>query len=285
MSVSIREAKPIDAAECGRIIHAAFAAVANQHNFRTDFPTVEIATGVASMLIAHPGFYGLVAEHEGQIVGSNFLDTRSSIGGIGPITIEPSVQNKGIGSELMRAVMEWAASLKMPGVRLVQDAFHNRSLCLYTRLGFVTREPLSVMQGPPLGLRLAGYDVRPATEADRDACDGLCRRVHGFDRSAELKDAIGQKTAIVVEHLERITGYATEIGFFAHAVGECNEDLKALIGAAGSFAGPGFILPTRNHDLFCWCLDHGLRLLKQQTLMTLGLYNEPAGAYLPSILY
>lgn len=227
----------------------------------------------------------VVAEHGGQVVGSNFMDTRSPIGGIGPITIDPSIQNKGIGSELMRAVMTRAAIMKMPGIRLVQDAFHNRSLCLYTRLGFVTREPLSVMHGPPLGLRLSGYDVRPATEADGEACNALCRGVHGFDRSAELKDAIGQKTASVVEHLGRITGYATEIGFFAHAVGESNEDLKALIGAATSFAGPGFILPTRNHDLFCWCLDRGLRLLKQQTLMTIGLYNEPAGAYLPSILY
>ncbi len=34
-----------------------------------------------------------------------------------------------------------------------------------------------------------------------------------------------------------------------------------------------------------WCLDHGLRIVQLMTLMTLGLYNEPAGAYLPSILY
>jgi hypothetical protein len=44
-------------------------------------------------------------------------------------------------------------------------------------------------------------------------------------------------------------------------------------------------LPTRNGDILRWCLDHKLRLLKQQTLMTIGLYNEPAGAYVPSILY
>jgi hypothetical protein len=61
--------------------------------------------------------------------------------------------------------------------------------------------------------------------------------------------------------------------------------MKALIAAAPAIAGPGFLLPTRNHDLFSWCLAHGLRLVKQQTLMTTGLYSEPAGAYLPSILY
>jgi predicted N-acetyltransferase YhbS len=285
MTVSIRDAQAADAAECGRIIHAAFATVAAQHNFSPDFPSTELASGVAAMLIAHPGFYGVVAEHNGRIVGSNFLDERSRIGGIGPITIDPSVQNKGIGRQLMLTVMERATAKKMPGIRLVQDAFHNRSLCLYASLGFAIREPLSVMQGQPVKIRLPGYEVRPATTSDLAACNAICRRVHGFDRGAELKDAIAQKTAVMVEHLERITGYATDIGFFAHAVAESNEDLKALIGGASAFTGPGFLLPTRNDDLFRWCLHHRLRLVKQQTLMTIGLYNEPAGAYLPAILY
>lgn len=285
MTVSLREVQAADAAECGRIIHAAFAAIAAQHNFPPDFPSAEVAAGVASMLIAHPGFYGAVAENDGHIVGSNFLDERSAISGLGPITVEPAAQNKGIGRQLMQAIIERAAAKKMPGVRLVQDAFHNRSLCLYTSLGFATREPLSVMQGAPLKLRLPGYDVRPARESDRAACNALCRRVHGFDRGAELADAIAHDTATVVEHLGRITGYATEIGFLAHAVGESNEDLKALIGAAATFTGPGFLVPTRNYDVFRWCLDRGVRLVSQRTLMTLGLYNEPTGAYLPSILY
>jgi hypothetical protein len=74
--------------------------------------------------------------------------------------------------------------------------------------------------------------------------------VHGFDRDAELEEAVRERRATIVEHLGRITGYATEIGFFAHAVAESNQDLKALIGAAQAFAGPGFLPPTRNHDLF-----------------------------------
>jgi predicted N-acetyltransferase YhbS len=132
MTVSIREAQPVDAAACGRIVHAAFAAIGAQHNFPPDFPSVEVAAGIVSMLIGHPGLYAIVAEHEGKILGSNFLDMRSTIGGIGPITVDPMVQNKGIGQQLMRAVLERAAAKKMPGVRLVQDAFHNRSLSLYT---------------------------------------------------------------------------------------------------------------------------------------------------------
>ena len=285
MTPTIRQATSADSAACGRIIHDAFASIADQHNFPHDFPSIEAATTLAEMLIAHPGVYGIVAERDHQILGSNFVDERSPIAGVGPITVDPAQQNVGVGRRLMKAVMARAADRALPGVRLVQDAFHNRSMCLYTSLGFVVREPLSVIQGVALGLALPGYEVRAATAADAPACNALCRRVHGFERSGEVADAIAGNTAAVVEHLGRITGYATAVAFFGHAVGETNEDLKALIGGAPAFGGPGFLLPTRNHDLFGWCLERGLWLVKQTTLMTMGFYNEPAGTYLPSVLY
>jgi len=74
-------------------------------------------------------------------------------------------------------------------------------------------------------------------------------------RGGELDDAIKAGTARVVEHLGKITGYATDVVFFAHAVAETNQGLKALIGAAPGFPGGGFLLPTRNGDLFRWCLE------------------------------
>jgi predicted N-acetyltransferase YhbS len=284
MPITIRPAEAADAATCGTILYTAFESLADQHNFPPDFPSVEVATGLVSMLLANPGFYGIVAEQEGRIVGSNFVDHRSSIAGIGPISIDPEAQNRGIGRKLMQSAIDHFAAANVPGIRLVQAAYHNRSLCLYTRLGFQTREPLSVMQGPALNKKFPGYDVRPAMEADIADCNLLCHRVHGFERGVELREAIGARTALVVEHLGRITGYATDIGFFAHAVAETNHDLKSLIGAASAFQGPGFLLPTRNHEVFAWCLDSELKLVMQMTLMSIGLYNEPAGAWLPSIL-
>ena len=58
-----------------------------------------------------------------------------------------------------------------------------------------------------------------------------------------------------------------------------------MIAAAPGFPGGGFLLPTRNGEVFRWRLQNDLRLVHQLTLMTIGLYNEPAGAYLPSVLY
>jgi hypothetical protein len=107
----------------------------------------------------------------------------------------------------------------------------------------------------------------------------------GHDRKRELGDAIEAQTARVVERPERITGYATGFGYGWHAVAETNEDLVALLGSAAEFMGLGVLVPSRNGELLRWCLGHGLRIVQQSTLMTIGLYSEPAGAWLPSIVY
>jgi hypothetical protein len=37
--------------------------------------------------------------------------------------------------------------------------------------------------------------------------------------------------------------------------------------------------------MLSWCLENGLRIVQMMTLMTMGLYNAPAGAWLPSITF
>jgi GNAT superfamily N-acetyltransferase len=269
----------------GRICHVAFAAIANAHNFPPDFPNAEVATGVVRAMLENSGSFSVVAEDDGRIVGSNFLDERNSISGVGPITVDPAVQNKGIGGELMQAVMERSKVKGFAGIRLVQAGYHTRSLSLYAKLGFDVREHLSCLQGSAIDRRTDGYAVRAATAEDRQACNALCGSVHGADRDGELRDAVGHGAASVVERGGRITGYTTGIAFFGHTVGETTDDVKALIAAAKAFAGPGFLVPSRNAALLRWCLGQGLRVTQPLTLMTMGLYNEPVGAYLPSILY
>jgi GNAT superfamily N-acetyltransferase len=283
--LTIRKAKPEDAPVCGRICYEAFTKISTDHAFPPDFPSVNVATGVLSMMFSHPGFYGVVAESSGQILGSNCLDERSAIAGVGPITIDPAVQNKGVGRALMETVLTRSAERGFQGTRLLQAAFHNRSLSLYTKLGFDTREPISTMQGPPIKFATPGYRIRPAHMSDLEACNRLCLRVHGHDRSGELREAIEQGTGVVAEREGRIGAYATLIGFFGHMVGESNADVQSLIAIADAFLGPGILVPTRNAGLFRWCLENGLRVVQPMTLMTIGFYNEPAGAYLPSILY
>jgi GNAT superfamily N-acetyltransferase len=284
-SVAVRRATPEDASVCGQICFNAFHKISTDHGFPPDFPSPDVAVGLLSMMFSHPGFYCVVAESDGRMVGSNCLDERSPIAGLGPITVDPSIQDRGVGRKLTDAVLVRARERNFPGVRLLQSAFHNRSLALYSQLGFDVREPLSVMQGRPLRKRIEGCLVRTARASDSENCKRLCKQVHGHDRAGELADAMKNGTAVVVERYERITGYATALAFFGHAVAETNLDLQALIASAEVFAGPGIIVPTRNADLFRWCLENGLRVVQPMTLMSSGLYNEPAGAYLPSVLF
>jgi predicted N-acetyltransferase YhbS len=285
MDIQLREGRPDDAQTCGTIAYQAFKSIADEHNFPPDFPNPETAIEVLSFLLRNPGFHRVVAELDGRVVGSNVLDERNSIAGIGPITVDPTVQNLAIGRRLMQAVMERAAARNFAGVRLVQAAYHRRSLSLYTKLGFDSREPLSVFQGPAPKLSIPGCAVRPASASDLEVCARLCVRAHGHDRTGEMRDALRAGQAAVVERAGHITGYTSAIAFFGHTVGETNDDVKALIAAAQSIGGPGVLVPTRNGDLMRWCLNNGLRITQPMTLMTVGLYNEPAGAWLPSVIY
>src|SRR5205085_12089053 len=92
-AVNIRRAVPADSKACARICFEAFSGIASQHNFPCDIPSVEVAADFLDMVLSHPGFWGVVAEIDGEIAGSNFLDERSAIAGLGPITIDLKIQN------------------------------------------------------------------------------------------------------------------------------------------------------------------------------------------------
>jgi GNAT superfamily N-acetyltransferase len=284
MGLNLRDARVEDAEACGRICYDAFTAINAEHNFPPDFPNVGLATFVLRGMIEHPRCHVVVAERDGAIAGSCGIDERDEVGGIGPITVDPAGQNAGVGRTLMEAILARCADRGVDA-RLVQAAFHNRSMSLYTKLGFDAREPLSCLQGPAIAATPDGFTVRAATADDADACERVCRAVHGLSRRGELADAIRDGHATVVLRDGRIRGYATGIAFFAHAVAETNGDLAALIASAPAFPGPGFLLPTRNAELLRWCLARGLRIVQPMTLMTRGVYQEPRGAFLPSIAY
>jgi hypothetical protein len=89
----------------------------------------------------------------------------------------------------------------------------------------------------------------------------------------------------VVARAGCITGYAAALAFFGHATAESNLDMRALIASAESFGGPGILVPSRNSALLRWCLANGLQVVQPMTLMSIGLYNEPVGAWLPSVLF
>jgi predicted N-acetyltransferase YhbS len=287
MTVHIRVARPSDAEACGRIIYQAFEGIAGRHGFPPDFPGTAVAEGLASAFLANPTVFGVVAEEDRRVVGSNFLSEGDAIRGVGPITVDPQAQARGVGRQLMQAVLDRANGAA--GVRLLQDAFNMRSIALYASLGFEVREPVLVMSGRPSAELPAGVTVRAMAAQDLEASDALCVRVHGFSRRGDLAGALGTSGPYVAERDGRITAYLTAPAFWIanHGVAESEDDMRAVIaGAAAATAAPvSFLLPTRQAALFRWCLDRGMTAVKPMTLMTMGEYREPDRPYMPSVLY
>jgi GNAT superfamily N-acetyltransferase len=286
MTLTIRRIQIEDAESCGSIAFEAHRDVAAANGFPPEHPTVEFSIGLIKAKLNDPTAYGVLAECDGQIAGSVFLNMFPStpVAAIGPLTVRPSDQG-GTGRRLMEAALSEARKRGLESVRLVQSPAHIRSLVLYAKLGFEVREPLLLVQGVPPGADIEGRTVRPATGDDLAACNSLCVSVHGIQREHELRAAVEQHLAAVVERSSRITGYATGIGFRGYAVAQTTDDLKALISRAPAFLGPGFFVPVRNGELLRWLLSAGLRAAWPATLMTAGPYREPAGAFLPSIAF
>lgn len=283
--LQIREATSDDAQVCGRLMFDAFEGLATRHNFPIEAGTPEFADFQIKAMLDTDGIYGLVAERDGRIVGSALQDERGKIVGIGPVAVDPAASDVGAGRALMNALLQRSRERDVAGVRLVQTAYNYRSFSLYAKLGFAVRELLSVFQGTPRESAIPGAVVRPATPDEIAACDEICRQVHGHDRHGELQHWVNVGTARVVERGGQITGYATGFGYTWHAVGKADDDVIALLASADEFTGLGFLVPSRNTRLMAWCFDAGLKIVQQSTLMTTGLYNEPQGAWLPSIGY
>lgn len=287
MTIQIRPIRAEDADAAGAICYQAFKGIAEKHNFRHDFPAPENAIEFCQAMATTPGVFGVVAEENGVVVGSNFLSELDEIRAVGPITVDPNTQSKGVGRKLMEAVIERGSG--STGIRLVQDAFNSASLSLYTSLGFDVKEPLALIEGVVAAQREEGVEVRVIEEGDFDACADLCRRTHGFDRINELKHTPPFLTSYVAVRDGRVTAYASAPHFWAvnHAVAETETDMIALLVGIGSVSELplSLLMPMRQSSLFRWALNSGFRVLKPLSLMTMGEYREPANPYLPSVGY
>jgi len=288
-AVRVRAIEPTDVDAAARIAYEAFAGIAERHGFPADFPDVDAARGLVAAFTEHPSIWGVVAEQDGRVLGSNFLDERSAARGVGPLTVAPAAQGNGVGRRLMEAALHRAEGTSA-GVRLLQDTFNGGSFALYASLGFEAAEPVAVLGGRPTAPPDDRVAVRPLTPADLAACARLSCAVLGYDRTTELGDALAAPdlTPVVALRDGRLVAYATTFADFglAHAVAETEADLFALIAASVRPDGPSasFLLPLRQHTLVRHCLATGLRIVKPMTYMVAGPYQRPRGAWIPSVL-
>jgi GNAT superfamily N-acetyltransferase len=283
MDVELRRPKPEDVPELGRICYEAFRDIAESHGFPADFASPEFAAGVVGLLLQQEKVHSVAAYDAGAPRGSNFINMWDEVGGIGPISVDVSAQGGGIGRTLMLDAIQHARGQGVEAIRLCQDSYNMRSLALYASLGFDVREPLSLVELSAAGP--ADPAFRPATAADFDAMDALCRAVYRISRKGEYAALTAAGFPAFVLDRGRITGYliGTQIG---HGVAESDGEMLALLAGVGAaIPDARALVPLRNGELYRRALAAGHRNVKVMNLMSLGPYEEPVGAYCPSVMF
>jgi ribosomal protein S18 acetylase RimI-like enzyme len=286
MALELVPAEPKHINEIGRICFEAFKSIHDRHAFQRDFPDAELATKVVGMLVERKDFYGVVALLDGKPVGSNFSSLMDEVSGIGPITVDPSCQARGIGRALMEDVMYHGKRNNIDRLRLLQDSFNLTSLSLYTSLGFDVKETVVLMQAAPTSK--IDQTVRPITENDLAVIEGLSKRIYKVSRINEVASALVYGfPAFLRERAGRVTGYLLP-GFLGHGVAETEEDSLALIGESARRIPPEFtrfFCPLGRAKFFRNSLKMGCRAIKVMNLMAVGPYEPPQDVWMPSILY
>ena len=291
MDIELRAIRESDHPLAAQIIFDAFAGIAQRHNFPPDMPVIDIPRGLLTAFTGRPEIFAVAAEADGKLLGVNFLDCRTPVGGVGPIAVDPATQAKGVGRRLMQAVIDEGKRRGLRSVRLCQDAFNATSLSLYASLGFEATEPLALVRGTPKDKPAGGgATVRPVTDDDLEPCAALCRAAHGFDRTGELRESKAIFRSMLLERNGRVVAYASAPTFWIlnHAVAQTDQDLFDLL--LGCAAAPGaeplsMLIPIRQASLFRWCLSQGLRVVKPMTLMSTGEYQEPKAPFWPSVQF
>jgi len=260
---------------------------------------------VPKMLLAQglqDGFEGFVAvDASGTIVGSNLVELRDEVAGVGPISVKTDVASKGIGRMLMQAVMRAAQRNGKGIVRLHAIGSNNKSSSLYLSCGFDPVVTCGHYEGvctaaPPEG---QGFIFHDLSAKYVDGCDELHKRVYGCSRRNDIKAMISHPApgGVVSDARGKVVAYSTGCFLSGHSVATTFEafqfmtvEMSKKIEEARSAGAPlppcTFFVPHTYPDVLRWLARSGFRLVRQVVQMGYGPDKTPQeGFYMPAIQY
>ncbi|WP_058973101.1 GNAT family N-acetyltransferase [Type-D symbiont of Plautia stali] len=153
---------------------------------------------------------GVVAEEQGKFVGSAFgWRWGDSAATIGLVVVNPDCQGRGIGKQLMLAVME-----KFPDCCIRLHATE-MGQGLYEKLGFVVTGAIQQHQTRELAAEPAvnlpsGLTLRNAQVGDAEGLTELDHQAHGMWRARLINTLIAEhQTVLLQDAQQRIHGFAS----------------------------------------------------------------------------
>ncbi|MGH7899510.1 MAG: GNAT family N-acetyltransferase, partial [Candidatus Binatia bacterium] len=134
MSFEIRRMSKDDIPEVGRIGVDAFNDLMARHNRPPLYPDPQVGPLAATAYLSIDPDCSLVATENGRIVGSVFYRRRGDTVSVGPATVAPAEQGRGIGRKLFDTVIEREGNAR--SMRIMQDSLNLSSFELLARIGY-----------------------------------------------------------------------------------------------------------------------------------------------------
>lgn len=286
MSIELIPADTKHFADLSRICHLAFDTLHTRHAVHRDVPSEEVGRLIIGGVLHRADYTGVVAVENGRILGSNFLLFADEVCGVGPITVDPGIQSRGVGRLLMQWVIDEARRRRgqHAHVRLFQEAVNTTSLSLYTSLGFRWRDTAALMHPKPA--EADDPTIRPMTTDDLSHVQRISEKHYGFSRAKDIASLLTmQLPAFVRDRNGRIVGYQVAT-LFGHAAAETDTDLLALAAQTARRIPPPMavvIVPLSQPSLFNSALSSGFRVAKVLNYMSLESFAPLPGPLMPSI--
>ena len=283
MPIEVRDMTRADVGDVGTILFGAFSLGATKHGYTPKLRSAEEATSWAwALLRLHPHEI-LIGELDARPVGMCCLNPRGTMGGIGPVAVDPAFQGQGIGRALMNALLVRAAGLE--SVRLFQEAFNAASFSMYYSLGFI---PVADLLDMTLSRERKPTDpcqaVSQATVQHLDELVAYDLPRGRLDRRSDLEYYIKWGKVLVYRDQARIRGFlaclpGSQSVQLGPLVAEAEPEARCLFQhALALFDGRACQtrVMARDRDLSRGLEDMGFRLYCLDLLMVRGAWR-PTG--------
>lgn len=267
-----------------------------------EWESLDQAVGIVSILFNHPFYLAWVAEEKGtgRILGSNFLDFGDQVSAPGPLSITTDAQNLRVGRAFMDFFKEYCIEAGKPEIRFVQVGNNAKSFALYSSLGYIPRETLTMVSGRVSSamarLYRNRYHIRRMLPEDADFCNHMYQNCVGVDRYHDIRNStsgILYQPYVLLDRSEndKIAAYTTGYSLLGHGVYASDEAFQALFSLVSSQTEQDLVfhlMAQRYPSLLLWSIrDAKLKVVRQQILMSHGgEYRSPEGAiYFPGMAY
>jgi GNAT superfamily N-acetyltransferase len=290
MMAEIRRMTRADITEVGRIGVEAFNDLMARHNRPPLYPDPQVGPLAATAYFTTDPECSYVATDAGRVVGSIFYRRRGETVSVGPATVAPTEQGKGIGTRLFQEVIRLEPGA--PSMRVMQDSLNLASFELLVRVGYALGEEVAMLT-LPAGFREdreGDAEVRAASADELGDVLAMDRRVSGSDRKKDFEFLRRFGKVLVLCSGRTVHGYLAQMptpGRTMLGPGGAEEPgalLRLVFHAVAETLGDlSLLVPAWKVELLKPLLDGGFHLVGLTNLMFRGGWHEPAGAYAYSL--